>query len=134
MSASKTPVVPIGMEQTRRRVERWRETRAIGSPMPEKLWAAAAKLAQRHGVYPTARALGLEYNKLKRLSQATDPTQKALPSPAFVELMAPQPAGVSECRIEMEGPRGGRLKIELPAMASTDLVVGLCRVVWGEAA
>jgi hypothetical protein len=51
-----------------------------------------------------------------------------------VELIAPQPAGGSECRIELAGPRGGRLKIELPAVASADLVVGLCRVVWGEAA
>jgi len=134
MSARTTPVVSIGMEQTRRRLERWRETRTAGMPLPEKLWAAAAKLAQRHGVYPTARALGLEYNKLKRLSQSAGHTQKALPSPAFVELIAPQPAGGSECRIELEGPHGGRLKIELPAVASADWVVGLCRVVWGEAA
>ena len=130
--SSKTAGVPIGMEQTRRRLEHWRATRAAGLPMPEKLWAAAAKLAQRHGVYPTARALGLEYNKLKRLSQSAGPM--APPSPAFVQLIAPQPAGVSECRIEMEGPRGGRVKIELPAMASADLIVGLCRVVWGDAA
>jgi hypothetical protein len=101
--------------------------------MPEKLWAAAAKLARRHGVYPTARALGLEYNKLKRLSQSAPPTQKALPSPAFVELIAPQPAGVSQCRIELESPRG-RLKIEFPAVASAGWVVDLCRVAWGEAA
>ncbi len=133
MSARKTPVVPIGMAQTRRRLERWRETRTVGMPIPEKLWAAAEKLAQRHGVYPTARALGLEYNKLKRLSQSGGETQKALPTPAFVELMAPQPAGVSECRIELEGPRGGRMRIELSSV-SAEFVVGLCRVIWGGAA
>jgi len=132
MSARKTPVVSVGMEQTHRRLERWRETRTAGLPIPEKLWAAAAKLAQRHGVYPTARALGLEYNKLKRLSETGGETQRARPAPAFVELMAPQPAGVSECRIELEGPRGGRMRIELP-MASAEVVVGLCRVVWGGA-
>lgn len=133
MSARTTPIVANGMEQTRRRLERWRGTRTAGMPMPEKLWAAAAKLAQRHGVYPTARALGLEYNKLKRLSQSAGHTQKTLPTPAFVELIAAQPAGVAECRIEVEGPRGGRMKIELP-MASAELVVGLCRVVWSGAA
>ena len=133
MSARNTPIIPIGMKETRRRLERWRATRAAGLPMPEKLWAAAAKLAQRHGVYPTARALGLEYNKLKRLSQSVGPIQKAPPSPAFVELVAPQPVGLSECRIELEGPRGGRLKIEVPAMVSEDLIVGLSRVVWGDA-
>lgn len=134
MSSRTTPNISIGMEQTRRRLERWRETRAVGMAMPEKLWAAAAKLAQRHGVYRTALALGLEYNKLKRLSQSVGPTQKTLSSPAFVELIAAQPAGGSECRIEMEGPRGGRLKIELPAVASADLLVGLCRMVWSDAA
>ncbi len=132
MSARTTPIVPHGTEQTRRRLERWRQTRTAGMPMPEKLWAAAAKLAQRHGVYATARALGLEYNKLKRLSQSADPTQKALP-PAFVELIAAQPTVVSECRIELEGPRGARMKIELP-IASVELVVGLCRAVWSGAA
>jgi hypothetical protein len=37
------------------------------------------------------------------------------------------------CRRDTEGPRGGRLKIELPR-ASEELVVGLCRVVWSGAA
>jgi hypothetical protein len=134
MSARTTGIISIGMEQTRRRVARWRQTRTAGMPMPEKLWVAAVKLAQRHGVYPTARALGLEYNKLKRLSRSVGPTHKAPSSPEFVELIAPQPAGGSQCRIEIEGQRGGKLKIELPAVASADLVVGLCRLVWSDAA
>ena len=114
MSTRTTPIVANGMGQTRRRLERWRETRTAGMPMPEELWAAATKIARRHGVYPTARALGLEYNKLKRLAQPTGQSQKELPAPTFVELIAAQSAGGSECRIEMEGPRGGRVKIELP--------------------
>jgi len=40
MSARTTPIVPNGTEQTRRRLERWRETRTAGMPMPEELWAA----------------------------------------------------------------------------------------------
>ena len=133
MSTRATPIVGNRMEQTRRRLERWRETRTAGTPMPEKLWAAAARLTQRHGVYPTARALGLEYNKLKRLSESAGQPPKAQPSPTFVELIAAPPAGDSECRIEVEGPRGGKMKIELP-MASADLVVSLCRLVWSGAA
>ena len=133
MSARTTSIVGDRMEQTRRRLERWRETRTAGMPMPKELWAAAARLTQRHGVYPTARALGLEYNKLKRLAESAGHAAKALPSPAFVELIAAQPPGDSECRIEVEGPRGGKMKIELP-IASADLVVSLCRVVWSGAA
>jgi hypothetical protein len=126
-------MVANDMEQTRRRLERWREARTAGVRLPEELWAAAIKLARRHGVYPTARALGLEYNKLKRLAQSTGQPQKGLPAPTFVELIAAQPAGGSPCRIEMEGPGGGRMTIELP-LASAELVVSLCRVVWNGAA
>lgn len=129
MSTRTAPIVANDIEQTRRRLERWRERRRAGAPMPEELWAAAIKVARRHGVYPTARALGLEYNKLKRLAQSTGEVQPELPTPTFVELIAAQPAGGSHCRIEMEGPGGGRMRIELPP-ASAELVVNLCRVVW----
>jgi hypothetical protein len=128
MSARKTAVICRGMEQVRQRLERWRQTRAPGLALPENLWAAAVKVARQHGVYPTARALGLEYNKLKRLSQS-DPPQIASSSPTFVELVAAQPADISRCRIELENARGATLKIELP-MASAELVVGLCRLMW----
>lgn len=130
MSARKTTGFPRGMVQARRRLDRWRKTRTAGLPIPKSLWAVAVKLARRHGVCPTSRALGLEYNKLKGLSQFVEHTQKASPSAAFVELITPQPAGVSPYRIELEGPRGGRMKIELP-IASADLLLGFCRVVWG---
>ncbi len=134
MSARKTTGLPGRMVQARRRLDRWRKTRTVGLPIPKSLWAVAVKLARRHGVCPTARALGLEYNKLKGLCEsAPHHTRQALPSAAFVELIAPQPAGVSPCRIELEGARGGRMKIELP-MASAELVLGLCRVVVSGAA
>ncbi len=133
MSARNKTGFPVGMEQARRRLERWRETSTPGLALPERLWAVAVKLARRHGVYRTARALGLEYNKLKRLSQSAGHTQTASASPAFVELSVPRSAGESACRIELAGPRGGSMKIELSATASAELVVGLCRVVWGDA-
>jgi len=121
------------MEQTRRRLERWRKARTAGRPMPEKLWAAAIRLARRHGAYPTARALGLEYNKLKRLSQSTGQPQQGLAAPTFVELIAAPAVGGSECRIEMEGPGGGRMRIALP-LASAEVLVSLCRMAWSGAA
>jgi len=132
MSARRTAVFPAGMEPVRQRLDRWRERRTPGSAMPESLWAMAVKVARRHGVYPTARALGLEYNKLKRLSQSADHTQGAGSSPTFVELIAPPPSGVSQCRIELEAVRGARMKIELPS-ASAELIVGVCRVLWSGA-
>jgi len=133
MSARKTAGFPRGMVQARRRLDRWRKTRTAGVPIPKRLWAVAVKLARRHGVCPTSRALGLEYNKLKELLQSAGHTAKGSPSAAFVELIGTQPAGVSPWRIELEGARGGRMKIELP-IASAELVLGLCRVVVSGAA
>ena len=133
MSTRTTRIVANDLAQTRRRLERWRATRRAGVPMPEELWAAAIKVARRHGVYPTARALGLEYNKLKRLAQSSGRAQKGLPAPTFVELIGAPPAAGAHCRIEMQGPGGGTMRIELPT-ASAELVVNLCRVVWSGAA
>jgi hypothetical protein len=46
-------------------------------PIPEPLWAAAAKLALEHGIFPTAKALHLEYGKLKQREEATGLVAKA---------------------------------------------------------
>jgi hypothetical protein len=132
MTATSTAIGAREVERTRARLERWRKTRPRGVAMPEELWAAAAKLARRHGVYPTARALGLEYNKLKRRSGRAEGGEDATP-PTFVELSVPQPADVAGCRIELSGPRGSSVKIELAAPISASLVVELCRAAWGDA-
>ena len=132
MTTTRTAIGAREAERTRARLERWRKTRPRGVAMPEELWAAAAKLARRHGVYPTARALGLEYNKLKRLSGQAHGRERTTPPPTFVELTVPPPADVAGCRIELTGPRGGSVKIELAAPISASLVVELCRAAWGD--
>lgn len=133
MTKRETPIALAGMDQARRRLERWRATRVAGAAMPEELWAMAVQLAQRHGIHPTSRTLGLEYNKLKRLAQRTTGAPKAppLPQPTFVELMAPMAAAEPACRIEFEGQAGAKLRVELPASASAALVMELCQVVCG---
>jgi len=65
MSPLNTPVVPVKMEQARQQLERWRSTRAHRSPIPEPLWALAVQLARRYGIFATARALRLDYTRLK---------------------------------------------------------------------
>ena len=102
--------------------------------MPQKLWVAAATAAQRHGVYRTTRTLGLEYNKLKSMAHRPDEAPARSDVAQFVELVAPAPAAAPQCRIEVQGPAGARMKVELPALASAQLVVGLCRGVWSGAA
>ena len=123
-----------GIEQLRRQVERWRGTRRRGQAMPERLWAAAGKLAQRHGVWPTARALGLTYAKLKHWARAGEQPRQVRNSAAFMELIAPALPGLGAgCRIELEGPAGVRLKMEVPVASCAAVVQELWQVVRGTA-
>ena len=119
----------IGLEKTRRRIARWRETCAYrGAAMPAALWAAALALARQHGLYRTARALRIDYGSLKkRLGTAG---AGRVPSPAFVELPAVRPPGLGSCVIDLEAPQGGRMRIEVTGVTVADLVT-LTQAAWG---
>ena len=120
----------LGLQQTRRRIARWRETRTHrGAPMPAMLWAAAVALAGQHGLYPTARTLRIDYGTLKKRLNTAGPGR--LSSPAFIEL-APRPPGLGPCVIDLDAPRGRRLRIEVTGMTMADLVM-LTQVAWGRA-
>ncbi len=112
----------IGLEQTQRRIARWRETRTHrGAPIPTALWTAAIALARRHGLYPTARALHLDYGSLKKRRDAADAGRVS--SPTFVELPGARPRGLGSCVIDLEGPRGRRMRIEVTGVTVADLVM-----------
>jgi hypothetical protein len=121
--------IPKGMRRVQRRFERWRRSHAGRLPIPESLWASAADLAREHGVFRTAQVLHLEYGKLKRLAEAGGPVgrSRARP-PAFVELIGSQAVGLSECLIELEGPRG-KMRIQWKGTTTPDLA-GLSRALW----
>jgi hypothetical protein len=73
------------LNQLRRRIERWRWTRASRGPMPAELWTAATELAREFGAYRVARELGVGYGSLKdRLGD--DGASGAKESAAFVEI------------------------------------------------
>jgi len=142
--ASEFPDIPHNMRRLYRRFERWRSAHTGRLPIPERLWAAAAELAREHGVFPTAKALRLEYGKLKQRVDAAGPaargrvskTPAAVPRrtrsrfrpPAFMEMIAPRPGSSPECRVELEGPRG-RMRIEFKGIATAELVA-LSRALW----
>jgi len=142
--ASEFPDIPHNMRRLYRRFERWRSAHTGRLPIPERLWAAAAELAREHGVFPTAKALRLEYGKLKQRVDAARPaargrvsktpaavprrTRSRLRPPAFMEMIAPRPGSSPECRVELEGPRG-RMRIEFKGIATAELVA-LSRALW----
>ena len=111
----------MGLEQTRRRITRWRDTRTHrGAPMPTPLWTAAITLVRQHGLYATARALQLDYGSLKKRRDAAGAAGVA--PLAFVELPAGRPPGLGPCVIDLDAPQGGRMRIEVSGVTVADLV------------
>ena len=132
MRSRKSPAMPARLEAGRRRFERWRRTRRGHSRIPERLWTSAVKLAGAYGLCRTARTLGLDYNALKKRIHSADPHDSSGPetATAFVELVPPQRAGLPECLVELEHPRGAKMRIHLKGAAAPDLVA-LSRSFWG---
>jgi hypothetical protein len=98
-------------------------------PIPEALWAAAAEAGREHGVFRAAKALHLEYGKLKRMVEAGPALARSAMEPTtFLELVPPQAVSLSECVIELEGPRG-KMRIQWKGSTVPDLA-GLSRVLW----
>lgn len=111
---------PPRLKTVRRQLDRWRRTRAHArAPLPDRLWAAAAALVPEHGLYGTARALGVSYGALKRhvgrsRRDRDEPTRTAV---RFVEL----PPVVRETSvIEIEGA-GPTVRVRVQGLALSDL-------------
>jgi hypothetical protein len=128
---------PRALSRMRERLDDWRKSSARGVAFPAKLWASAGRLAQRHGIYVTARALGLEYNKLKRFSGSGARIGGAAKRPAvekpvqFIELTGALPVSPSGCRLSLRSPNGQRLQLEMAPGAAAEVVLQLCRSGWG---
>ena len=136
MTTKTLPEVRAGMQRIYRRFERWRKSHRGRLPIPEALWAVAAEVAREHGTYRIAKALRLEHNKLKRMVKSAKPAVRRTPAPppaGFLELVAPLSSGpgLTECVIELEGPRG-KMRIQWKGAAAPDLA-GLSRALWESA-
>src|SRR5580658_6645585 len=141
--ANENPDIPPDMRKVYLRLKRWRSSHARRVPIPDSLWAAAGDVARAHGINPTAKALHLEYGKLKQRAEAAAPAVKrrrvkALAEgprrarrtapPTFMELMVPPAGNLPGAVVELEGPRG-RMRIELRGVAREELVA-LSRALW----
>ena len=144
---------PARFEVVRERFEHWRRTRQGRSRIPEKLWKSAVRLAAMHGLCRTARALRLDYNALKRRVESAGvngspagpmPKRKTrtrsrpnarksaqAPAMTFVELPPLEPAGAPACIVELDHPRGAKMRIHLTGRQSPEVVAALSRVFLG---
>jgi len=131
MRTRATQDLPAWLERLRRRFDGWRERRDGRSRIPEGLWASAVKAASRYGLNPTARALGLDYYSLKKHTEAAascggpDGREEA----GFIEVTPVASVGVPECSLELEHPRGAKLRVHLKGMPAPDLAA-LSRSFW----
>lgn len=119
------------VEQVRRRWAEWRSTHAVRSRLPEELWAAAVELVQRDGMDATARALQIDKPSLRKWAERLLPSreragrqprkQRAKGIPAFVELVASGNGAPNSCRVEVESPKGAKLRLELTGLEPHEL-------------
>ena len=62
----------------RRQFQKWRRTKRGREPIPRPLWSVAAKVAVKHGVNKTSRALGLNHSALKaEVQKRTKPNARS---------------------------------------------------------
>ena len=121
------------VEQVRRRWAEWRSTHAVRSRLPEELWAAAVELVQRDGIDATARVLDVDKPSLRKWAGRLNPgppqptrgksqlKERANALPAFVELLASGSGTGTSCLVEVESPRGAKLRLELKGIQASEL-------------
>ena len=123
--------IPDDLLQLSQRFEEWRSVQPPRSRLPESMWAAAAEMAQRHGLHCTTKALRLDYTRLKkRLPTPVGLAPARSAPPDFLELLAPPVAAVAECVVEVESSRG-RMRVAMKGV--TPDWAGLLRA-WRETA
>ncbi len=131
MSIRQADPLPARLEGVRRRFERWRQTRKTPSPIPGRLWAAAAKMASTYGISRTAKALRVNYQALKqRIDEGAAGTGESAKSAAtFLELAPSVQAGSCQCTLELEDVSGAKMRIHLQGTETPDLAA-LSRSFW----
>ncbi len=137
------------LEEVRRQFEYWRRTRERRTRIPEPLWTAAVELASMVGIGPTAKALGINPDSLKRqMKAATDSASSgrgrrqasaageaattmawAPTEPTFLELPPSMWVAGNECTLELEEVGGAKMRVHLKGPAVPDLVA-LSRTFW----
>jgi hypothetical protein len=118
------------LEELRKRFAEFRSKNPPRTHFPEELWHAAAEMARRRGVNPVCRCLRLDANSLKKwLGERTGETQPKrarkkhaqIAPAAFVELLTPACGGAASCIVEVESPRGGKLRLELKGIGTSEI-------------
>jgi len=115
------------LEEVQMRLLEWRNRRRRGAPIPPEIWASATNLAREHGTAKVARRLRLDYYALRKRVEPVPEAQR-YGSP-FVELFPSLSGGTCECTLELEHPKGARLRIQIKGGGEPDLAA-VTRAFW----
>ena len=130
---------PADLGRLQKRLDEHRRNHGEDKALPGWVWAAAGRLARRHGVRQTAQALGLDREKLKGASggsaQGRAPRSgvKRGGAVTFIELASAPPPVPEACRLTLAAPGGQAVELTLSAAAATEVLLGLCQAGWGGA-
>jgi hypothetical protein len=107
--------MPPDVAAAARRIATWRETRTARR-VPEWAWAAAVRVAARHGVSVACRALRLDYYEIQRrlASRRRRSRRRRTSSPTFVEIAPGAVGGGDVGTVEIADALGRRLRVAVP--------------------
>jgi hypothetical protein len=109
------------LERVREELGAWRANPKRGKTIPEAVWRQAACLAKKHGINPVSKALGLDYNHLKRRVGCGGVRKgSAGLVPAFIEVKPEPTSSELACVIELEKGGGTRMRICVKSASSVD--------------
>jgi hypothetical protein len=107
------------LTQLRRRIERWRCTRAKRSPMPAELWSAATELARGLGASRVARELRVGYGSLRERMEAGG-QRSGRGASGFVQIEGAALLAAAPPSVEVCDPSGLQVTIRLGAGQAVD--------------
>jgi hypothetical protein len=124
------------LAEVQQRLQRWRQQHGgPGRPIPEEFWSEAVGLARVFGAGVTARALGVDRERLERRSESGAALSRGSATPdGFLEVDTRRLLGPAHAHahavLRLERPDGHRLELELDASCPALDVVALARAFW----
>jgi hypothetical protein len=120
------------LEEVTNQFQNWRKTRKKRTAIPKELWQAAIDLSRDYPINIISKTLGLSYTDLKRRIKASgelraDNQNNVIPH--FVEFDLSTAVSM-ECIVEMENPKGNRMKIHFKGCICSNLLE-LAKAFWG---
>ena len=129
-----SPAKQSHLNEVLSKFEQWRQNRpTTRQPIPDHLWMAAVSLYPEFSVHRIARALRLDYNKLKHYIRLQPQVSRPPTTiPEFIELSFNEPNFSCEYVVEMQQDDGSQMRIMVSKGESSDLL-SLAQLFWSRA-